>query len=166
VTSLSFLRWLVSSQWNLRDRNRCRHFHHFRPEFNFINVKRTNFSYEMLFQQLFSSDMYIKKWRLYEKFVRLMLMKLTTEFNFTNILWPSFSYKNVLRSFSRITVLLWNFFGKIILVQKLFKKCWWNRLQRWISPTFYEELISTKAFCKAFICLFFGFVFFDNWKWA
>jgi len=77
----------------------------------------------MLFQQLFSSDMYIKKWRLYEKFVRLMLMKLTTEFNFTNILWPSFSYKNVLRrNYSFALEFFWqNNFGSKA-VQKMLMK--------------------------------------------
>jgi len=45
---------------------------------NFINIKRANFSYETSFWQLFSSYMYVKKLRSYEKFVRLMLMKLTT----------------------------------------------------------------------------------------
>jgi len=44
---------------------------------NFINVKSTNFSYEMSFWQLFSSDMYVKKRCSYEKFVRLKLMELT-----------------------------------------------------------------------------------------
>ncbi len=44
---------------------------------NFINVKRSKFSYETSFRQLFSSDMYVKKRCSYEKFVRLMLMKLT-----------------------------------------------------------------------------------------
>jgi len=44
---------------------------------NFINVKRTRFSYKMLFWQLFSSYMYIKKRRSYKKFVRKILMKLT-----------------------------------------------------------------------------------------
>jgi hypothetical protein len=41
---------------------------------NFINVKRERFSYK----HHFSSYMYVKKWRSYEKFVRLTLMKLTT----------------------------------------------------------------------------------------
>ncbi len=50
----------------------------FHPAVNFINVERTNFSYETSFWQLFSSDMYVKKRRSYEKFVRLTLMKLTT----------------------------------------------------------------------------------------
>jgi len=44
---------------------------------NFINVKRANFSYKCWFWQLFSSYMYVPKQRLYEKFVRLTLMKLT-----------------------------------------------------------------------------------------
>jgi len=48
------------------------------PTVNFINIIRTNFSYETLFQQLFSSYMYVKKRHSYEKFVRKMLMKLTT----------------------------------------------------------------------------------------
>ena len=44
---------------------------------NFINVKRTNFSYEHCFGSFFSSYMYIEKWHSYKKFVRKMLMKLT-----------------------------------------------------------------------------------------
>ncbi len=60
-------------------------FDHFRIErhflrqlgVNFMNIKRANFSYEMPFRQLFSSYMYVKKQRLYEKVVRLTLMKLT-----------------------------------------------------------------------------------------
>ncbi len=39
-----------------------------RPVVDFINVKRTNISYEMSFRQLFSS--YIKKQRSYKKIVR------------------------------------------------------------------------------------------------
>jgi len=44
---------------------------------NFINVKRTNFFYERRVSAAFSSYMYVEKRRLYEKFVRLTLMKLT-----------------------------------------------------------------------------------------
>jgi len=46
---------------------------------NFINVFRANFKVQASFQQLFSSYMYVEKQRLYEKFVRKMLMKLTEE---------------------------------------------------------------------------------------
>jgi len=45
---------------------------------NFINVFRTNFSYEHHFSSFFSSYMYVEKRRMYENFVRLTLMKLTT----------------------------------------------------------------------------------------
>ncbi len=45
------------------------------PSINFINIIRTNFSYETSFQQHFSSYMYVKKRHSYEKFVRKMLMK-------------------------------------------------------------------------------------------
>ncbi len=44
---------------------------------NFINVKRTNFSYEDCVSAAFSSYMYVEKRRSYVKFVRLKLMKLT-----------------------------------------------------------------------------------------
>jgi len=41
------------------------------PTVNFINNLRRNFLYETSFWQLFSRYMYVKKRRLYEKFVRL-----------------------------------------------------------------------------------------------
>jgi len=44
---------------------------------NYINVKLTNFLYERRVLAAFSSYMYVKKRRLYEKIVRKMLMKLT-----------------------------------------------------------------------------------------
>ncbi len=47
------------------------------PGVNFINIKRTNFSYKRRVLAAFSSYMYIEKWRSYEKFVRKMMMKLT-----------------------------------------------------------------------------------------
>ncbi len=47
------------------------------PGVNFINTLRTNFLYETLFWQLFSSYKYVNKRHSYEKFVHLMLMKLT-----------------------------------------------------------------------------------------
>jgi len=50
---------------------------HWWSSVNFINIKRTNFLSETLFRQLFSSYMYVKKRRSYEKFVHLTLMKLT-----------------------------------------------------------------------------------------
>jgi len=51
---------------------------HQRPSgLNFINVLRTNFSYECQISAAFSSYMYVEKQRSYEKFVRLTLMKLT-----------------------------------------------------------------------------------------
>jgi len=49
----------------------------FWPAVNFINVKRTNFSYERCVLAAFSSYMYIEKRHSYKKFVRKMLMKLT-----------------------------------------------------------------------------------------
>ncbi len=55
------------------------------PGVNFINIKRANFLYETSFWQLFSSYMYMKKWRLFEKFVRLRLMKLTPGVNPTKL---------------------------------------------------------------------------------
>jgi len=50
---------------------------HRRPAVNFINIKRTNFSYEHHISAAFSSYMYIEKWRSHKKFVRKMLIKLT-----------------------------------------------------------------------------------------
>jgi len=47
------------------------------PRDNFINVKSTNFLYERRVSAAFSSCMYVEKQRSYEKFVHLMLMKLT-----------------------------------------------------------------------------------------
>jgi len=47
------------------------------PGVNFINIKCTNFSYARWFQQLFLVTCMLPKQRSYEKFVRLMLMKLT-----------------------------------------------------------------------------------------
>ncbi len=44
---------------------------------NFINVKRTNFSYERRVSAAFSSYTYVEKRRSYGKFVLKMLMKLT-----------------------------------------------------------------------------------------
>jgi len=44
---------------------------------NFINVKRTNFSYERHVLAAFSTYMFVEKRRSYEKCVRKMLMKLT-----------------------------------------------------------------------------------------
>jgi len=46
------------------------------PAVNFINVKRTNFSYECRISAAFSSYMYTEKRRSYKKFVCKMLMKL------------------------------------------------------------------------------------------
>jgi len=43
---------------------------------NFINTKRTNFSYERHVLAAFSSYMYVEKWHSYETFV-CKLMKLT-----------------------------------------------------------------------------------------
>jgi len=50
-------------------------FHHCTYVVNFINVKRTNFSYEHRISAASSSYMYVEKRRSYEKFVRLTLMK-------------------------------------------------------------------------------------------
>jgi len=50
-----------------------------RPGVNFINVKHANFLYERRFGSFFSSYLYVEKRHLYEKFVRLTLMKLTKE---------------------------------------------------------------------------------------
>ena len=47
------------------------------PAINFINV--TNFLYERHVLAAFSTYMYVEKRRLYEKFVRKMLVKLTPE---------------------------------------------------------------------------------------
>jgi hypothetical protein len=49
----------------------------YQPVVNFINVKHTNFLYERRILAAFSSYMYVEKPRLYKKFVRKMLMKLT-----------------------------------------------------------------------------------------
>ncbi len=47
------------------------------PVVIFINVKSTNFLYKRCVLAAFSSYMYVKKRRSYEKFVRKILMKLT-----------------------------------------------------------------------------------------
>ena len=41
-----------------------------RPSVNFINVKRTNFSYKRSVSAAFSSYMYVEKRHLHKKFVR------------------------------------------------------------------------------------------------
>jgi len=46
---------------------------------NFINILRERFSYKHHLLAAFYSYMYVEKRRLYEKFVRIMLKKLTTE---------------------------------------------------------------------------------------
>jgi len=48
--------------------------------------------------------------------------------NVTNILRLAFLYKNVVHSFSLLTVWLCNFSDERILAQKLLLKCWWNWL--------------------------------------
>jgi len=58
---------------------------------NFINVKRTKNSYERRISAAFSSYMYVEKRHLYEIFVRITLMKLTTDRR-----CPYFLQKNVL----------------------------------------------------------------------
>jgi hypothetical protein len=59
---------------------------HQRAAVNFINVKRARFSYE----RLFSSYVLALNKLSYEKFVHLMLMKLTPRVKFTNNLWAAF----------------------------------------------------------------------------
>ncbi len=56
--------------------------------------------------------------------------------NFINILLEHFSYKSALTSFFLITVWLCNFFGKILLLQKLLLKCWWNWLPVSLTTAF------------------------------
>ncbi len=51
---------------------------------------------------------------------------LTPGVNFTIILRAAFSYKSSMRSYYVLTIWVCNFFGKNILAQKLFIKCWWN----------------------------------------
>jgi hypothetical protein len=47
------------------------------PAVNFINVKRTNFSYKRRVSAAFSNYMYVEKRCSFEKFAHKMLMKLT-----------------------------------------------------------------------------------------
>jgi len=54
------------------------------PTVNFINVKRANFSYEIMAQK---PKRNYKKGRSYEKFVRKTLMKLTPDTHFYNNLY-------------------------------------------------------------------------------
>jgi len=75
---------------------------------NFINILREHFSFEMSFRQLFSSNMYVKKWRSYEKFVRLTLMKLTTGLTLQNDI-----LKNVIYLKSLVVATLNVFFCKV-----------------------------------------------------
>jgi hypothetical protein len=51
---------------------------------NFINVKRTIFLYERRILAAFSSYIYVEKRRSYKKFVRKMLIKLTTAVYFSS----------------------------------------------------------------------------------
>jgi len=51
-----------------------------RPGVNFINILRTNFSYERHFSMYMLLEKAAETQRLYEKFVSLTLMKLTTAF--------------------------------------------------------------------------------------
>jgi len=85
---------------------------------NFINIKCTKNSYECRISASFSSYMYVEKWRSYEIFVCITLMKLTTGVNFTNILKAAFLNKRVLCSFSVCSILgansnnTWHFRGR------------------------------------------------------
>jgi len=64
--------FLPHSTWQTAQR-----FGKWRTGVNFINILRTNFLYELHISAAFSSYMYVEKRRSYEKFVRIMLMKLT-----------------------------------------------------------------------------------------
>ncbi len=64
-----------------------------RTAVNFINVKRTNFSYERhfgSFYYVYVTEKKLPKLCSYKKFAHLTLMKLTPVVNFTNNLWAVF----------------------------------------------------------------------------
>ncbi len=67
----------------------------FGPSVNFINVKRTNFTYE----SLFSSYVLALNELSYKKRACKMLMKLTTGVNFINILLAPFRKKVLFEAF-------------------------------------------------------------------
>ena len=85
--------------------------------------------------------------------------------NYTNILQARFLYRSFFCSFAVVTAWVW--FSLWILKRNQQKKllviCWWNWLQVWISPTFYEQLLWMQLFCTAFLHFQLVFVIFW-WK--
>jgi len=72
------------------------------------------------------------------------LTKMFTGGNFMNLFCTKVFWAAFLR--------LWNFFGKRILSQKLFVKCWWNWLQVACSSTFYLRLFVLHRFSLLTFC--------------
>ncbi len=71
------------------------------PALNFINIKRTNFSYKCCVLAAFSSYMYVEKQRSYKKFVSKMLMKFHHLFFFELLEVPSLKDGSSQRLFDR-----------------------------------------------------------------
>jgi len=82
------------------------------PTVNFINVKRTNFSYKRRILAAFSSYMYVEKLRSYENFVHKMLMKCSTQLaSFKGLQnWQLFEEKFIQY---KILSLFWIFFESV-----------------------------------------------------
>jgi hypothetical protein len=101
---------------------------------NFINILCTNFLNECLFRSFFYVHVTrekLPKQCLYKKFVRYMMMKLTTGVNFINILHTTFFYKNVLHSFSLVTVWLGIFWHKNISKKAAIKMLMNDEIDPW-----------------------------------
>ncbi len=93
---------------------------------NFINLKRTNFSYETSFRQLFSSDMYVKKLTFVQKICTFNVGEIDTCCQFHQHFTSSF-YK--CRSQKRKKTLMTSrlslcAFGIICTRKSLSKTCW------------------------------------------
>jgi len=121
---------------------------------NFVNILCTNFLNECLFGSFFYVHVTrekLPKQCLYKKFVRYMLMKLTTGVNFINILHTTFSYKNVLHSFSLVTVWLGIFWHKNISTKAAIKMLMNDEIDPWCHfNTIYKQIFGTKVLCAAF----------------
>ncbi len=97
---------------------------------NFTNILRALFAQIFLHQKIQALNISTKMLR--KTFVRkswALLVKLTLDVNFTNILWAAFS----MRQFNAHHLCSWHLalyiFGIRKFSEKLFLKCWWNWLQ-------------------------------------
>jgi len=89
---------------------------------------------------------------LYEKCARKMLMKITTGVIFMQHFTCTFFVQKILHSFSLLKVWLCNFFGRIILAQKLLLKLL-EKLTIAPPPTpEFEPSASSESLLQVFIC--------------